>query len=220
MKKLILFIVAVTLLTACESTFKMDPNAMVSIRPAQGAWDAPAAMKAMRSDSVATDSVTYTHLSALEIVRTTCNLEFRNVAVFGDQNTGRGFSSNQRDTSDVAPCLKMFGTDIIDMYGAFVPEFIGGEQVVLTRLWLIMPEGDTVMFDPITRYPHEYMATKVLKDTIAYIPDATLRAAETVIYAAWNLQDNEEVYRLFNEAFVFVPVTGAEWRALQPTTTE
>ena len=52
-------------------------------------------------------------------------------------------------------------------------------------------------------------------EVIAYIPNAKMDEAQKAIRAAWEAKDNEEVYRLFNEAFTFIPITNNEWKALK-----
>lgn len=50
---------------------------------------------------------------------------------------------------------------------------------------------------------------------IAYIPNAKMDEAQKAIRKAWEAGNNEEVYRLFNEAFTFIPITNNEWEALK-----
>ena len=50
---------------------------------------------------------------------------------------------------------------------------------------------------------------------VAYIPNAKMDEAQKAIRKAWEAKDNEEVYRLFNEAFTFIPITNNEWEALK-----
>ena len=186
MKKL-LFITAISLLFfSCEETFQLDPNAMISIKPAAGAWNAPQKVKS--NDS--------THLSAVDIVKQTNKLSFYNIGQFGNQAVDRGFSQAQRDTISEIPSLKMFGTDIINQKGEYHPNFIEGTDCVLVRI---------INLD---------MPNQII-DTVAYIPNSVIRTAETQIKAAYAALDNEEVYRIFNEAFTFIPITGAEWRTLK-----
>jgi len=186
MKKLF-FILSVIFLFACEETFQLDPNAMISIKPASGAWNSPA-LRVKSNDSI--------HLSAMEIVKQTNKLSFYNIALFGNQAVDRGFAQNQRDTISETPSLKMFGTDIINQKGEYTPEFIEGSDCVLVRIINL-------------NMPNEVI------DTVAYIPNSVLRIAETQIKAAYSALNNEEVYRIFNEAFTFIPITGAEWRELK-----
>lgn len=52
-------------------------------------------------------------------------------------------------------------------------------------------------------------------DTIGYIPKAVLTRARNEITAAFDREDYDECYRLFNELFIFKPTTGEKWRALK-----
>lgn len=183
MRKIILLILLSVFVISCghddtPSTGKLDSNAMINLRPAPG-----------------TKSVGDTiHLSALEIVRQTTNLKFVNVPIFGNQVVGRGFSDIQRDT--VSPMLKMWGTDIIDQDGNYVPGFIEASDCVLQRI-INLDKPNMVI------------------DTIAYIPNSVLRAAEAQIKEAYAKSDFTTCYKVFNEAFIFIPINGSEWRALK-----
>lgn len=178
MKKVIILILLVTLFTACEKDNKgrLDPNAMISIWPA---------------GHVGTKAGE--HLSDYEIVRQTWDMSLYNP----DNITGnavRGFSKNQRDT--INNRLLMWGTDIINSHGEYVPDFIEGYDIVIRR------DLDP---DPL----------KIIYDTIAYVPNSVITSARTQIQAAFAEQNFTAVYAIFDSAFVFIPVTGAEWRALK-----
>ena len=135
------------------------------------------------------------HLTALEIVEHTLELSFQNLNLLPDGGAWRrGFSDAQRDFDPVSPRLLMWGTDIIDQEGQYVGEFIEGEDFVLTRLLSINPYK---------------------LDTIAYVPNSIIRIAETAIKSAYARKDYRECYRIFDTAFTFTPITGAEWRALK-----
>lgn len=184
MKKL-LFLLSVIVLFGCEKeTFKLAPDAMISIRPAVGAWKSPI-------QKVKADEPTYQHLSAMEIVKQSMGISFQNEPIWGTQAVDRGFSESQRDTVSNPPCLKMYGADIIKANGNYDPSFIEATDCVLLR------------------------TVNNQRDTVGYIPNSVLRAAEIEINAAFSAKDNEAVYRVFNEAFTFLPVTGEEWRALK-----
>lgn len=191
MKKLIYLFLLVGLL-ACSSNdpkvFKLDSNAMVSIKPAVGAWNSNYAR--VKSDIA--------HLSALEIVEQATNLSAYNIPLSGNQAIGWGFAESQRDT--ITPALKMWGTGIISQNGDYVPDFIEANDCVIQRV--------------ISDYPNPMM------DTIAYLPNSVLRAAEIQIKAAFASKDNATVYQIFNTAFTFTPITGSEWRALKANNQE
>ena len=50
---------------------------------------------------------------------------------------------------------------------------------------------------------------------IAYIPNAKMDIAQKAIRKAWSEGNNEEVYRLFQEAFTFIPITDKAWNELK-----
>lgn len=52
-------------------------------------------------------------------------------------------------------------------------------------------------------------------DTVAYIPNEVLFRARREIKAAFAAKDYERCFDLFDKAFIFVPTTGAKWRALK-----
>lgn len=129
------------------------------------------------------------HLTAKEIVEQAHAMRF-------ESNYGgliRGFSEVMRDIPNTR--LLMLGEDIISQNGEYVPNFIEGYDIVFIR--------------EISPNPN------FLVDTIAYIPNVTLRAAETAIKAAFAKEDYAACYKLFDEAFTFIPITGEEWRALK-----
>jgi len=90
----------------------------------------------------------------------------------------RGFGDHQRDFD--TPALKMAGTDIITQGGIFWRDFIYGFDVYVT--------GSN-------------------RDTIAYIPNSILENARVLIREAFDDENYTEVYRLFNEAFTFFPLS-------------
>lgn len=137
------------------------------------------------------------HLSALEIVKQTSGMRYQNRYQSDELKTrARGFSEGQKDLNPDAPRLKMWGTDIISAEGELESYFIDAQDVVLER---ILDEHT-----PQSRL-----------DTIAYIPNSTLRKAAQEIREAYAKSDFQQVYKLFDEAYTFIPITGAEWRALK-----
>lgn len=89
--------------------------------------------------------------------------------------------------------------------------FVGGST------WVVGSRGDlTLDFIEATNYIVVTLnADAAPKDTIAYVPNATMRKAEKAIKAAYAAEDYATCYRLFEEAFIFVPTTGFEYKALQ-----
>lgn len=176
MKYILCVFIALITVMGCEkeptSKGKLDPNALISIRPAAGVKS---------------------YLSAKEIVKNTWDMSFYNTNMF-TLPLARGFSPNQRDTVNVR--LLMWGTDIIDQFGKYTGEFIEGKDFVL-------------------RVDVNLTARPPVYDTIAYIPNSVITEARTKIQTAFADSNFVEVYRLFDVAFTFTPITGPEWRALR-----
>lgn len=172
----LLFLGIILLLTGCdkEKNSKLDPSAMISIRAAQ-------------SNRASGEG----HLSALEIVQKTSLMQWRTKEL-GGLKPERGFADSQRDFANER--LLMWGTDIINVAGRYVPDFIEGFDMVLV---MAKAEDDA------------------RGDTIAYIPNGVLRAAKEIIKPAFDREDYATCYKVFDEAFTFIPITGAEWRALK-----
>ena len=182
--KNIIFILILTTLFSCKSkdepkVFKLDPLATFSIKPASEAWKVNGQF-AKSSDSI--------HLSALEIVKQT--------TIIQTSFCERVFESSQRDTISTIPCLKMYGLDIINQEGNYVPDFIESTNCILIKFDLHAPYGAP-------------------RDTLAYIPNATLRAAELLIKQAYEAKNTELILKTFNEAFTFIPITGKEYKELK-----
>lgn len=122
-------------------------------------------------------------LTAQQVVENTINIKFTS-HYFSNKyeetalQMGRGFADAQRDLS--IPALKMWGTDIIAQDGSYYRDFIYGTEVYLT-------DNNN--------------------DTIAYIPQSVIDNARTLIEAAYQEQNYTEVYRVFDKAFTFLPIS-------------
>ncbi len=120
-------------------------------------------------------------LTALEVVQQALNIKWQshfidNVYSEEPNNVERSFNEHQKDFK--TPALKMFGVEIITKEGEYKKDFINSFNVVITDK---------------------------NNDTIAYIPNAIIDNARTDIGKAFNDKNYTEVYKLFDEAFVFVP---------------
>lgn len=119
--------------------------------------------------------------TALEIVQECANMKittmwFDNKLSESPVKGSYGFHERQKDYT--IPALKMLASDVI-LYGNLYMDFI---------------ESYDVFIDDFNG------------DTIAYIPNEVLLEAKTKIVKAYNDEDYEEVYRLFDEAYVFYPM--------------
>lgn len=174
------------LATAFVACEKNEPKAFKI-----NATDMIAIKPASKSTAMKMKADAPTHLSALDIVRKTTEISIK---MSGGIYGGRSFASAQRDTVSQTPKLLMWATDVISLEGLLQDDFIAASDVVFVNYNLDTPK---------------------LRDTIAYIPNSVLRNAETAIRAAYEAKDIEACYALFNDAYTFVPITGAEWRALK-----
>lgn len=52
-------------------------------------------------------------------------------------------------------------------------------------------------------------------DTLAYIPNSQRQAAYEQIKALWDTENWDAIYEIFQNAFTFIPCTGAEFRELK-----
>ena len=172
MKKILFLLIASLAFASCdkkdlpEPKGQLDPNAMITIRPAKGVQ--------LRS--------TVTGLTALEVVEQAVNIKwqsnwFDNRYWEDAKDISRTFIEEHKDYEK--PALLMWGTDIITQEGDFYKDFIYGYNVVIT-------DNNN--------------------DTIAYIPDAVINTARPLIESAFADENYNEVYRLFNEAFTFIPI--------------
>ena len=55
-------------------------------------------------------------------------------------------------------------------------------------------------------YGYDVFITDTLNDTIAYVPNEVLENARKPVEEAWERGDYDAIYRMFNEAFTFLPV--------------
>ena len=176
MKKTILFLFAIALFASCDRGETPDDRGQLD----------PNAMILLRPDVSARAQIG--GLSALEIVEQGVNIKwqshyFDNVHFDEPRKIGRSFADAQRDLS--IPALKMWGVDIISLGGI---------------------DGLTPFFMRDFIYGFDVFITDANLDTIAHVPNSVINAARPLIRAAWEDRNYNEVYRLFDEAFTFLPI--------------
>ena len=128
---------------------------------------------------------TRAHISgktALEIVQETANMRISTYRldnqVYEEVITGAyGFAERQRDYD--IPALKMLSDDIVNANGELVLQFLESFDIFLT--------GDN-------------------NDTIGYIPNQIIIDAKIAILDAYEREDFEAVYDLFENAYKFYPM--------------
>lgn len=137
------------------------------------------------------------HLTPVEISKQAFDIALKQA----DGNNGRGaaFVPELRDT--VNGILKRWASDVIRYDNTIVPDFITGRNIVIERYFGDSFEGDHLWAQHL--------------DTIGYIPNAVIETAQNRIMAAYEQEDWQGIYNIFNESFVFLPITGAEYRELE-----
>lgn len=145
-------------------------------------WNPEATILIKQAKGVNTRSTGDTYLSALEIVQQTGNIKWTSHYASDryyevPRNVSRGFGDYQRDYD--IPALKMLGIDVIAQDGTYYRDMTNAYSVYLTDK---------------------------NNDSIAYIPDETIEIAKAAIETAFNAENYEEVYRLFHDAFTFIPL--------------
>lgn len=130
------------------------------------------------------------HLSAREIV-----LQAKVISWPHNDNSEKHFSLGVDDWNrDTVNNRLIFGSQsVVVNDGTLNPEFIEARNLVLVT---------TGKFG-------------VYVDTIAYIPNNTIRKAEKEIMAAYAIEDYTTCNKLFETAFMFTPINGKEWRDLE-----
>lgn len=90
-------------------------------------------------------------------------------------------------------------------------------RIVMSSTWVIAQDG--TLYD-IAMKARDHILVTVNEDlhpidTIAYIPNSVMQDLEQRITTAYEAGDYTTCYRLFEEGFVFTPITGAEWLELK-----
>lgn len=183
--KKILFI---TVLAAIFAACESNEPKAFSIKDTDMISIRPAASAASAQMKVKADDA---HLSALEIVKQAHHFRY----IHNDIVWEAGFSA--KDTISESPKLMFWAQYVISVDGT---ASLQEDMIAGTDLVLIKQSGS---------YPN------YINDTIAYIPNSVLRAAETAIRKAYADKDIDECFRLFDSAYTFTPITGAEWRDLK-----
>ncbi|MEF9950901.1 MAG: hypothetical protein RR752_06940, partial [Mucinivorans sp.] len=92
-------------------------------------------------------------------------------------------------------------------------------KIMLWGMWVIHENKLTLEFleskDMILVTREGMKGNGKITDTLAYIPNAQLRAAEKSIKDAYTAGNYDEVYRLFDQAYQFTPINGKDWLALK-----
>ena len=155
-------------------------------------------------------------LSGKQVVQQTWGMKGKYPDGTPTQGGGKTFTEVMRDT--INPALKLLMQDVIgkspDKQSLVLDGFfLTLRDVVFTRDLHI--EGkDTVFCGYYDDYSGPILKPNII-DTIAYVPNAQLIAAEPLVRAAFEKGDYNECYRILEKAYSFIPITGAQWRKLK-----
>lgn len=143
----------------------------------------PNAMITIRPAKDVNTRATITGLTALEVVEQAVSIKYQ--SHYFDNKYDEHIKSIARMFDEVlkdynTPALKMYGYDVISLEGDYYRDLTYAINVVITDL-----KGDT----------------------IALVPDKVISDARPLIEKAYADENYTEVYRLFDEAFVFTPVS-------------
>jgi hypothetical protein len=133
------------------------------------------------------------HLTPLEVVK---QATFLNGYNYDISSTPIIWTWVGKDTISETPALLRWGTDIIydtDGYGHY-----GLQTEFINSVDLVICKGEFRLYD-----------------TIAYISNNNILTAKAAILEALAEKDTVAVYDIFKNAFKFIPITGAEWKALK-----
>ena len=124
-------------------------------------------------------------LTDLEIVQKAGNIKFTSHwagSSYYEKASEMARTFGDKDKDFNKPALLMQGVDIIGY---------DGEKNYIYKDFL---------------YGYDVFITDTLNDTIAYVPNEVLENARKPIEEAWERGDYDAIYRMFNEAFTFLPV--------------
>ena len=177
MKKTILFLFAIALFASCDRSDTPDDRGQLD----------PNAMILLRPAPGVRTQIG--GLSALEIVEQATGIVWQSHYAGNRHNEeplniSRGFTDAMRCFE--TPALKMLGIDIINPQGGTLGD--------TPELWRDFIYGFGVFINDVNM------------DTIAFVPNSVINAARPLIIAAWEDRNYHEVYRLFDEAFTFLPI--------------
>lgn len=100
-------------------------------------------------------------------------------------------------------------------YLSVPPEYVDTANArIMMASCIIIEEDGSIGKDFIYNYDNYFVDTHT-GDTIAYIPNSAIESARERIIELHAQERYEEIYELFQDAFVFYPCTGAEYKALQ-----
>ena len=154
-------------------------------------------------------------LSGKQVVQQTWGMK----GMYPDGTATQGakpFTDVMRDT--INPALKLLMQDVIgkspDKQSLVLDGFFLTLRDVVFVRDLHIEGKDTVFCGYAKDYSGPLLYVNAM-DTIAYVPNSQLIAAEPLVRAAFERGDYDECYRILEKAYSFIPITGAQWRKLK-----
>lgn len=179
MKQILVICAAMVALVGCETKSnkgQLDPNSIISIRPAEGV-------------KAAAENPEY--LTARQIIEQGNAFWRFNPAINPNEPNALAIDAWNRDLENLR--FKVGSTSVIGSDGTLTTNFMDSKNIIVA----IHNEQNRP------------------KDTIAYIPNKVMSDAAIEIKAAYAAENYAECYRLFDQAFRFLPTTGKEYREMQ-----
>ncbi len=134
-----------------------------------------------------------------EVIELTTTFVLENFEYAPDEDyVALGISDQQKDYVNMR--ILMEGIDVIKD-DALSPVIIEGEHFILTT----RINQETGEVDP----------TKPISDTLAYVPNAQLRAVEPLIKAAYEAGEYDQMYEMFQNSLTFIPINGEDFAKLK-----
>lgn len=106
--------------------------------------------------------------------------------------------------------LKFWGIDAVSSDGLFLGDFVTTYTDIVITVAKWEQDGPAIMPLGFTGD-----GNAVILDTVAYIPNSVVLEARAKITSAFAAGDFDACYKLFDDAYVFLPTTGPKWRALK-----
>lgn len=206
-KLLILSLLAGFILASCEKDKnRLDPNAKISVTGVHSLTKAdPADVPA---GGIAGTGIT----DSLEFI-TKYAWDCRMLKPDG-LTPSRGFGLMEDDYYLLRDLennkLKFWGIDAVSSDGLFLGDLVTTCMNIVITVAKWESDGPAIMPLGFTGD-----GNAVVLDTVAYIPNSVVLEARAKITAAFAAGDFDACYKLFDDAYVFLPTTGPKWRALK-----
>lgn len=207
-KLLILSLLACMVLVSCEKDKKgLDPNAKISVTGVRSLTKAD--VGDVPAEGIAGTGIT----DSLEFI-TRYAFDCKMVMP-GGLTPSRAFGFFEDDYYLLRDLennkLKFLGIDAVSSDGLFLGDFVTTYTDIVITVAKWEQDGTAAMPLGFDMMQHD----NVTFDTVAYIPNSVVLEARAKITAAFNAGDFDACYKLFDDAYVFLPTTGPKWRALK-----